>query len=236
MSKSATEIFSGKVNLICEYDKSSPLFVRQANTEIDNNNVERAIEILTGGIKLYPEYPTAFIMLGKSYALIGDYSKALHHIKTGTELIHSKKSYNHYLKEVENIKKQRSLFSESKGNVFITDNDIFEERTHPDLFQEESKTVASLKSDFVPDRIEKNEKHFPSKSDEVNVESKSYSPVLSGIDEGSTIVSETLAKIYAAQGEYEEAISVYEKLILKSPAKKEFYIKIINELKAKLNS
>lgn len=232
MSKSATEIFGDKVNLICEYDKSSPLFVRQANTEIDNNNVQRAIEILTSGIKTYPEYPTAFIMLGKAFTLIGDYGKALQYIKTGTEIIHSKKSYDHYLKGIENIKKQRSMFSDSKGNAFIPAEDLFEERTHPDLFQVENNTVDSAKPDIIHDMA----KHFSSITENVTGDSKNNTPPFVGISDGSTIVSETLAKIYAAQGEYEEAISVYEKLVLKSPANKESYIQIINELKAKLNS
>lgn len=48
-------------------------------------------------------------------------------------------------------------------------------------------------------------------------------------------VSETLAKIYAAQGNYPKAINAYEQLILKNPEKKSFFAILIKELKKKIN-
>lgn len=49
-------------------------------------------------------------------------------------------------------------------------------------------------------------------------------------------VSETLAKIYTAQGNYPRAIEAYEKLILKIPEKKSFFALQIEKLKKNLNS
>jgi len=48
------------------------------------------------------------------------------------------------------------------------------------------------------------------------------------------IVSETLAKIYLAQGEIQEAIMVYEKLRKKEPARENYFSQKISELKSKL--
>ena len=48
-------------------------------------------------------------------------------------------------------------------------------------------------------------------------------------------VSETLAKIYAAQGNYPKAIHAYEQLILINPEKKSFFANLIKELKKKIN-
>ncbi len=120
LDKSSFEKFDEKVNLIYEYDKKSPLFLRVANTEINNNNVEKAIGILNQGLDDFPQYAAAYLLLGKAYMLLGNYSSALKNIKTGSDMIHSKQTYDFYLNEIEEIKKQRSFFEISKRTGFLT--------------------------------------------------------------------------------------------------------------------
>lgn len=241
MVKTSTEIFNEKVSLICEYDKESPLFVRQANTEIDSNNVDRAIELLTLGIKLYPGYSTAYMLLGKAYTLIGEYGKALQQIKTGSELIHSDKTYEHYLREIENIKKQRSLFSGSRGSAFIPQKNFPEEEGQPDLFAPPppAKTGEKIKDSEpgnIDDRLEELAREISTaRIKDVDENVAGPESTFSEMGNSGTIVSETLAKIYAAQGEYREAINVYEKLIHKTPSKEDEYLAAIEELKSKLD-
>lgn len=56
------------------------------------------------------------------------------------------------------------------------------------------------------------------------------------IDESFMPVSETLAKIFEAQGNYPKAIFTYEQLILRIPEKKTFFANQIEKIKQKLNT
>jgi len=68
----------------------------------------------------------------------------------------------------------------------------------------------------------------------ITEEDSSSKYVANEIPESSLIVSETLAKIYLAQGEIKEAIIIYEKLSKKEPSRLEYFSQRISELKSKL--
>jgi len=56
------------------------------------------------------------------------------------------------------------------------------------------------------------------------------------VQESDELITETLAAIYAQQGNFEKAISFYEKLSLKIPEKSAYFAALIKDLKNKLNS
>ncbi len=230
MSKSQTQIFDEKVSLIYQYDRTSPIFVRMADNEINRNNVEKAIEILTSGLKDYPNYATAYFILGKAYSLLGNYVQALKAYKTGSNLIYSNRTFEFYLKEIENLKKERSPFDKRNVSIFLeTEND---ETVEPELFGsseetfDESNLEGTEKSDIT--KPEGSFAHLKLQKDEPeNIGDEKVSNTFS---DHPLIVSETLAKIYITQGELKEAISVYEKLKKKNPEKAQYYSEKIAEL------
>lgn len=214
------EQFKNKVRLVYEYDKKSPLFARIANWELESNNTDLAIEILTNGLRQYPDYPTPYFVLGKAYTLSGDFTKALRCYKKGSELLHSSETFEYYTRLIEGIRRQHSPL-ELRGIGF------------PDEFQSDDDASNSESDNFslednlgeLAERISKAK--IPLSSDEnikTNYEVDDFS-------ESSVLVSETLAKIYITQGEINEAISMYEKLKLKHPNQADYYSKRITELK-----
>lgn len=246
--KRAAEIFRNKVSLIYEFNKKSPLFVRKASLEIEAGNAAKAIEILNTGIDLYPNYAAAFIILGKAYADSGNFTGALEAYREGCELIQSPRSYEFYVKEIDSLQKKKSLFQHGTSRFFMSESE-FEARKQPNIFGKQDKE--KLKEDQEPINPEiKKDRPFgdiESRLDEiarglssVKLTGAPYSPGAKEDDvseffaDDNMIVSETLAKIYAAQGEIKEAILVYYKLIKKNPSKKDYYNEKINELRLQL--
>jgi tetratricopeptide (TPR) repeat protein len=239
LTKSAAETFNNKVSLIYEFNKKSPLFIRKADEEIRNNHIEKAVQILNAGLKIYPDYAAANFILGRAYSLLGQFNNALKYIKNGAALINSSKTYDYYLKEIDSARKQRSLFDASTRTSF------FSSEIEPELpveIPQENKIEEKIKPPFEDIQILNIEDRLEDVAREIsfaklNESSSNIDYELSNIDNLSghiMFVSETLAKIYIAQGELQEAIDVYQKLIKKNPAKEDYYLQKISELQSQL--
>lgn len=86
-------------------------------------------------------------------------------------------------------------------------------------------------SDLIDKFIREEPRITPSKS-------TFYSPAnmaRKSVVEPDDVLTETLANIYAQQGNYQKAISIYQKLSLKFPEKSRYFAALIEELKKKSN-
>jgi tetratricopeptide (TPR) repeat protein len=231
MSSNSFDAFNQKVSLIYEYNNKSPLFARVAENEIEKNNIDEAIKILTEGLINHPDFSVAYFLLSKAHTIKGNYGQALKFVKKGSELIHSPKTFDYYLREIDAIKKQRQLFNVSRWADSANDNFSNLNPTHTN--KPESNGPAESIEDTLNrltteiDGATKSIKEAKKKINDTRI--KEYS-------NSDFIVSETLAKIYITQGEFKEAISVYKKLKLKNPEKENYFNTKIDELKTMLSS
>ena len=231
MSSNSFDAFNQKVSLIYEYNNKSPLFARVAENEIEKNNIDEAIKILTEGLINHPDFSVAYFLLSKAHTIKGNYGQALKFVKKGSELIHSPKTFDYYLREIDAIKKQRQLFNVSRWADSANDN--FSNLTPTQTNKTESNEPAESIEDTLNrltseiDGASKSIKDAKKKIEDTRI--KEYS-------NNDFIVSETLAKIYITQGEFKEAISVYKKLKLKNPEKESYFNTKIDELKTMLSS
>jgi tetratricopeptide (TPR) repeat protein len=177
------DVTKGRNNVI-------PSSLRIAEREINENNFTKAIEILETLVNNSPSNAAAYFLLGRAHAGEGSYRLALMNFRKGSDLIGSEKTYQHYLHEIENLKRKQTEveFSGKKSSSeFIT------------LF---GSTPAAKKAAVTESDIDEN------------------------------LISETLAKIYLSQGENNEAVRVYEKLIRKYPLKKLYFEAKISEIRS----
>lgn len=220
MALVSEDTFAQKVTLIFEYNPDTPLFVHQAHTEIESNNLDKGIEILEKGMEKYLYYPAAYFILGKAYSLKGNYEAALKLYKKGSELINSPETLEHYKKNLEEVKKERSAFEINKRVTVVT---------------HQPPSLTSLPSPQKKSRVDENINQLAqrmtsariSRVSEINSDDPPISP---DIFNDKVIPSETLAKIYLDQGEKDEAIKIYNKLIEKFPHKADYFKSKVNEI------
>ena len=231
MSSNSFDAFNQKVSLIYEYNNKSPLFARVAENEIEKNNIDTAIKILTEGLINHPDFSVAYFLLGKAHTIQGNYGQALKSIKKGSELIHSPKTFDYYLREIDAIKKQRQLFNVSRWANSANENTAQQIQPQPN----ETNQIKS--SESIEDTLNKLTAEIEGTSKVIKEAKKKIEDNrIKEYSNNDFIVSETLAKIYITQGEFKEAISVYKKLKVKNPEKENYFDTKIAELKAKLSA
>lgn len=210
----------------------SPLFIRYANLLYANEHYEECIAVCRTGLEIYPRYTTAKLILLKAF-LKTEYLneaeilfKELKPKLTNRELAEKLESNIQNLKAISGQEKIyysktpriKFDFRTFEKNFHMQEN-LFSDYTDKDIFDD--KAIEKIKNDknFLSFASMFGDYHFDSGTERKPVTQKDTARQILSQDSGDEILSkirivtETLADIYAEQGNYKEAFDAYNLLI-----------------------
>ncbi|HET56039.1 MAG TPA: tetratricopeptide repeat protein [Ignavibacteria bacterium] len=196
-----------KIKLIYEFNNNSPLFARVAESELKNGNIEQAITILENGFNNFPDYITARLIFVEALAKKGEYKKVIDIMEELRPQLDDDELINYYLEKIE----------EERANLEVEEDILHAERKS---LEDDLENIADVISKAKIPPVDEN------KSNQNNEDFSSM---------GKQFISETLANIYFSQGNYNEALEIYQKLLEISPNKVEHLKEKIEETKKLMN-
>ncbi len=238
MSANEDKIKADKFALIYEFNNASPLFTRVASKFLENGEPNKALPILENGIKTHRTYPTAIILYSLALAMVGKKEDAYKTIEEIRDLFNSGDTISFYKSKIDSIQ-QAGASSDYKFSTSIFEKqDITQtsSETEPELIDtiKSDNTEAEDDLEVLAERL--NSATMPLVDEEEVIKSQVSGEVNSNDGfPGKSLVSETLAKIYFNQGNYNEALSIYETLIEIQPEKTEYYRSQIEKINAQMN-
>lgn len=196
-----------KVKLIYEFNKSSPLFARVAEAELNDGHVDQAMKILEEGFNNYPDYITARLIFVEALAKKGEYKKVIDIMEELRPSLDDDELINYYLEKIEEERAKTEIEKD-----FL----LGEKKSLEDNLENLAEVISKAK---IP----------PVDANKSNKNNEDFSSM------GKQFISETLANIYFSQGNYNEALEIYQKLLEISPNKVEHLIEKIEETKKLMN-
>lgn len=191
-----------KIKLVYEFNHKSPLFARVAEAELNEGNIDKALEILDSGLEIYPDYLSAHLVFIEALAKKGDYKKVVNKLDELRPKLNDDTTINFYLDKIE---KEKSENDNLETNIRQLDKPI------EDNLDNLADTISKARIPPAEEnQTEKNENFTP---------------------RGKQFISETLAEIYFSQSNYTEALEIYEKLLESNPNKAEHFKAKIAEIK-----
>lgn len=180
----------------------SPLFARLASLYANEGRFDEAIDLCTAGLKEFPEYPTAHLVLARCFEATG---------RTVEALI----EYRRVLKAVPDNPTVRDLL----GRIEKREQEAFRAFAEERLSQLRARRGTMVTQSGTPGKT---------RVAGSIAEGEEDSHVGAGGE--AKIVTVTLAEIYASQGEFDEAIQVYKRLMMEKQDRAAEFTQRIKEL------
>jgi len=243
-----TEIIKYLIQKLEDKIRSNPLsceFVKLANYYLINNNTIEAVNLLKAGLEFYPNYPTANLLLGKAYLagryfldakrvfeqLAYDYpdmSIAVKYLDIVNDMVKTEVTRRHDDDIIPKLDFKAPEFNDYDFNFNLFPSYEIDEFTGKNLSTEsldESNEFREFKNIFEQPDYFKNESTSKPSFEKKRLKNKFE----------VKIITETLADIFAKQGNYFDAIEAYTYLLKIKPGRKEMLESKISEVEMQIN-
>ena len=241
----------------------SPLFARLAARHITDNRPALALKLCLQGMRLYPEYPTALLLIAKAQVMLRQYSDAR---ETLNELLRSLPGCPaavQLLDRMTELELEYPPYTASGGN-FVAGFDLQrggasdgerkwshqedilpscgapkhdgeEPLPEPQAVEQEPAAPTGFDLAALAARLES--ARIPALPDDEDVMegAAEEEPLQDAVDLGARPVTETLIDIYEQQGRYREAIDAWHRLAERHPDRVDEFEARIRELENKLD-
>jgi tetratricopeptide (TPR) repeat protein len=200
----------------------SPFFARVASAYLRQGKTMQAIELCAQGLKTFPDYATGHLVLGQCYEALGRTIEAMLEYRRALKILPDNPAMQKLMRDIEQREKEAFVaFAEERARKLTERKDSLsvEEYLSEEPTEKESTVEFLLKRLQVARRAAPGTEHGQSGATDERPASATIS-----------IVTPTLAEIYASQGEYDAAIDAYGKLVVQRPQEAERYEKRIAQL------
>lgn len=195
---------------------TGPSFAREAETLLQGGDVLEAARLCAEGLVRYPWYATGNLMLGRCHEELGRHGEALVEYRRALVALPDSKVLREAVRRVELRQREAyRSFAEEQARML---GPVVNTRTFEQYVREGDGENAA---EFLL------QKPKPSPAREPTLAVQEAGTEEDGSPE---IVTVTLAEIYAAQGQFVEAIGAYRKLLERRPEEAERFRKRIREL------
>jgi len=207
----------------------SPTFARLASYYLIEGNAQKAVDVCVAGLRFFPNYATAHLILGRAYEALGRTVEAMIEFRKVHRAVPENETVGTLLNSVERREQEAfKAFAEERANKLRERRNTLTLEAY--AHQEQSSNEHT--GDFLLQRLHESRRAAPPQPSITRPidgdEDRSAQPTV------PKIVTATLAEIYANQGEYREAIEAYRKLRAQLPDSAERFDKRIHELEGKL--
>jgi len=196
----------------------SPWFARQAAERLAGGDAAGAVRVCTEGLERYPWYTTGMLLLARAYEELGRSAEAILEMRRAVGVYPEMQSLREALRRVEQREQQE--FDTFVGQQEQSLSDSANTLTFEQYIEGKADEGESAVNFLQQQAVKKEEKE----EEPGDAHLKPEAP--------PKIVTPTLAEIYAAQGEYQEAINAYRALMGRRPDDSEQFQKRIQELEA----